>query len=997
MIPVLYAEDAIVLQHDASTDSYSYAFPQNHGLGSLSEAISCKVVEERNGQYELEMEYPVTGKRFSGLKAEALIKAPHDDTKEQEFFRIYKVTKPMNGRVTVYARHFSYYLSKVVVMPFMGNNAALGPAAALRKMCALSMPRHGFTVSSDLTMTTRYEVKEPKTFRSIIGGSQESLIDTFAGEVEWKGSSVRLWVARNMGIDSGVVLKYGKNLTDLKATEDSSGIWTGIFPFWKGQYTSTTGRVTDLVTHADEPLYTDAVDDYVFKMVIPVDLTSEFGPDERVTKEALVEKARAYIQANALNAVPLTIDVSFVPLWQTEEYKSIAALERLKLCDTLTIRHERLGIDYTAKIIKVEYDVLRERYLTMTIGQAGSNFVESVRSAIDNATADVPTMSAMQQAIAHATELIQGGAGGHMVQGLDEDGKPHELYFMDTADVNTAMKVLRINMNGIGFSATGFNGPYHSAWTLDGRFVADYICAGSINASLIDAGVLNASLITAGVLKIIKKDEYGNPILDSQGKEQALLVADADKGELHIMADSFSLTSGETIQSIAASEASGAIQNLTQKQIFDILTNDSQNNGIHLINGVLYLDFSYAEGGTLKLGGENNGRGILQGYQMYGATRWSDNIAHELLLYQIDSGGVHFNAYGMGGYIDWSAGGGIMYGSAAAIRCEVKRFSTDSNNTSKKVYRENQSTTERRVIDFDADFQNNFGNTTFYGLRIFSKNLCLFAPDRLHIMRWRDPDSHSTTGYTWDSLELTDDGFDVFDPMFIQQGGLKILCGAYAEKWKHSWRYIDGSEDVTNREYVLLVPSGKAYIDDIDNENIRSYQLDVNHLHVHKTFYIENLGSGAYSDTTPVLAVNSSTNKVYTVPLLGSSRRYKTVGKQVTAEDIKEAYGINVYMAKYNPGYLAKDDSRVGLEWPMFVVEQMHEHLPIAVDMKDGQCETWNVRVIIPIMFQMIKDQKCILDAQQKVIDKQQRQLNEQQERIDSLEERIARLEEKLQ
>lgn len=551
MIPVLYSENAIVLQHDSATDTYSYSFPTNHGIGSLSDTISCKVTEERNGQYELELEYPVLGKRFSSIVVGALIKAPHDDTKDTEFFRIYKITKPMNGRVTVSARHFSYYLSSVTVLPFSGNDAALGPAAALRKMCARSLPRHGFTVSSDLSMSTRYEVKEPKTFRSIMGGSPESLIETFGGEVEWTGSSVKLWADRNHGIDSGVVLRYGKNLTDLKATQDSSGMWVGILPFWKGQYTSSTGRVTDLITYTDEPVYSEAADSYMFKTVIPVDLTSQFESGERVTKEALALKARAYIAANALEAIPTTIEVSFIPLWQTEEYKEVAALERLKLCDTLTIKHSYLGIDYTAKIIKVEYDVLKERYISMTIGQAKSNFMDSVKSVIAEATAEVPTMSAMQQAISHATELIQGGAGGHMVTGLDEDGKPHELYFMDTDDVNTAMKVLRINMNGIGFSSTGFNGPYHSAWTLDGRFVADYICVGSINASLIDVGELNASLMTTGVLKIIKKDEYGNPVLDEQGNEKCLLYADADKGELHIVADSFSLVSGDTMESIA--------------------------------------------------------------------------------------------------------------------------------------------------------------------------------------------------------------------------------------------------------------------------------------------------------------------------------------------------------------------------------------------------------------------------------------------------------------
>ena len=201
-------------------------------------------------------------------------------------------------------------------------------------MCANSIPRHGFSVSSDMVMTEKFEVKEPKTFRSIIGGSADSLIDKFGGEVEWTGSMVRLWADRNLGVDSGVVLRYGKNLTDLKATADSSSIWTGILPYWKGQYTSSAGRTTDIIVSADEPIYADNVGNFAFRMVIPVDVTSDFESSERVTKETVAQKGQSYVQANALNAVPTTIDVSFIPLWQTEEYKSVAALERLKLCDT---------------------------------------------------------------------------------------------------------------------------------------------------------------------------------------------------------------------------------------------------------------------------------------------------------------------------------------------------------------------------------------------------------------------------------------------------------------------------------------------------------------------------------------------------------------------------------------------------------------------------------------------------------------------------------------
>lgn len=89
-----------------------------------------------------------------------------------------------------------------------------------------------------------------------------------------------------------------------------------------------------------------------------------------------------------------------------------------------------------------------------------------------------------------------------------------------------------------------------------------------------------------------------------------------------------------------------------------------------------------------------------------------------------------------------------------------------------------------------------------------------------------------------------------------------------------------------------------------------------------------------------------------------SSRRYKEVGRKLTSKDIEAAYNVEVRMAKYKKGYLAEDDERCGKYYPMFIAEQVEEFLPDAIDHRDGKTESWNERVMIPIMFQMLKEQK---------------------------------------
>ena len=556
----------------------------SNGIGRLSDAISCTVLEERNGQYELEMEYPVTGIHYNDLAEERIILARHDDTSDTQPFRIYKISRPMKGIVTVNARHISYQLSKVVVLPCTANNCA----GALQEMKQHSQGDNPFTMWTDKNLEAGFKVTVPSTFRSILGGTSGSILDVYGpGEYEWDRFTVKFHAAR--GADTGVTIRYGKNLTDIKKTTDISDLWTGIVPYWSG----TNEADEPIVVVLDDPvIYSPAVNNYSYRLIIPVDFTSSF--QEQPTREQLRAKAEAYVRNNAESRIPESIDISFVALWQTAEYKNVAPLQRLRLCDTVSVYHTGLGIESTGKIVSVTYNVLLERYDKMTIGEARTHLSDAIKAISETATKELPTTSAMQQAIKKATNLITGGHGGHVVLSTNALGQPEEILILDTEEISTAVEVLRINRNGIGFSHNGFNGPFETAWTLDGNFVADFITTGSLNASLIDTGVLNASLITVGLLKDSTNNNYWNMDTGEFRLASTVTVGTADGQSVTVQ------TLSQYIEGIADDAVDAYDEELTQLAVFNKLTNNGETQGIYLENGRLYLNATYIGTGTLS-------------------------------------------------------------------------------------------------------------------------------------------------------------------------------------------------------------------------------------------------------------------------------------------------------------------------------------------------------------------------------------------------------------
>lgn len=456
------------------------AFSDN-GLGALSDAISCTVTEARNGEFELEMEYPIAGIHYGELKNRCIVTAKPNPYADPQPFRIYRITRPLGGKVKVYAQHTSYDLSGVTVEPFSASSAA----GAFSEIESKATGNNGFTFWTDNQDAGNMTVSVPSSVRSILGGTEGSILDTYGGEYEWDGYLVRLWSQR--GQNSGVTIRYGKNLTSLEQDENIAGVATGVYPYWAGEN-------GDLVTLPEKTV--DAPGTYDFEYYIPLDLSGEF--EEQPTVSQLRERAEQYVEDNNIGIPTVSLSVAFQPLDQTEEYKDIALLERVNLCDTVTVEYPELGVSATAKCIKTVYDALKDRYTSIDLGDAKTNMADTIIQQ-QKEIEKVPTSSAMQQAILNATNLITGNKGGYVVlRDTTGDGEPDEILIMDTADIETAQKVWRWNNGGLGYSSTGYNGPYGTAITQDGAIVADYITTGSLNASLIKTGVINADLIKSG-------------------------------------------------------------------------------------------------------------------------------------------------------------------------------------------------------------------------------------------------------------------------------------------------------------------------------------------------------------------------------------------------------------------------------------------------------------------------------------------------------------------
>ena len=221
-----------------------------------------------------------------------------------------------------------------------------------------------FTFNSDMEDASapvyRFELTEPTPMRKTIGGMEGSMLDRFGGELEWTRWVVNLWASR--GSDNGVKIAYTKNLTGLRYDIDLTDMHTGAVAYYdSGTYVEGTVQTVS--------------NDYSFDRVIVLNATSEF--ESAPTQAQLNSYAATYLTNNPPTP-SVSVDVEFVPLWQTEEYKEFYGLEHVGLCDTVEVIYPPLNIDVKAKVVKTVYNVLADRYDALTISTIKQTLADTI-------------------------------------------------------------------------------------------------------------------------------------------------------------------------------------------------------------------------------------------------------------------------------------------------------------------------------------------------------------------------------------------------------------------------------------------------------------------------------------------------------------------------------------------------------------------------------------------------------------------------------------------
>ncbi len=462
----------------------------HNGIGILDNNIYEAEIEEiLNGVYTLRFKYPLFAPHGLEIDGQYLIKAPTPDG--NQLFRVAN-PHPTNGELQVFCYHIFYDLTDNFIEDTnIVDKTGVSAIAQIKNNLQYTTK---FDFFSDITKVNNSRLVRKNPVEVLLDNGQDnSFLNRWGGELLRDNFNVRMLNAR--GLDRGVVIQHKKDLLGYEADIDWQSPITKIMPQGANELLLPEKYVTS-------PLVNKYVNPKIRKIEFPnvKAKVGEYANDEdAIPLPEALDKLRA--EAKAMFEVqhvdqPLAIyKIKFQELSQTEEYKDFAVMQRVYMGDTVTVQHLDEGIDVKAKVVSYKYDPLNKEYTDITIGNYKQSFAD-VGNKVDKLKEDVDNMesSFLDKAKKSATDLINSGFGGHVRI------YPERILIMDTNKESTAQKVWQWNINGLGYSKTGINGPYGLAMTMDGRIVADFITAGTINAALAEIINIKAESIVSGKL-----------------------------------------------------------------------------------------------------------------------------------------------------------------------------------------------------------------------------------------------------------------------------------------------------------------------------------------------------------------------------------------------------------------------------------------------------------------------------------------------------------------
>ncbi|MGE7886517.1 phage tail spike protein [Bacillus cereus] len=457
----------------------------HNGIGVLDKHIySATVEEELNGLFVFNFNYPLFAPYGTKIDGMSIIKVPTPDG--DQLFRVV-TPKVSMGEIKAVCYHIFYDLTEnliedIFIQPTNGS-------AAMARLSSGCQYKHPFTFYSDVTNISTARIVRKNPVEAMLDTSQDnSFVNRWGGELKRDNFDVKMLKSR--GDNRGVVIRHKKDLLGYEGSVD-----------WKSPTTRIMPQGFDGLLLPEKYVDSPLINKYPYPRIRVIEfnhIKAAIGknandedalPLEEAYKK-LRQAAKDMFDTQMVDQPKATYKVEFQELSQTEEYKEYKILQRVWMGDIVTVKHEEDGIDIQAKVIAYKYDPIKKEYINVTIGNFKESFTD-VTGKVDQIQQDLSNMpgSLLGAAKENATKLINSGFGGNVRV------YPDRILIMDTKNEMTASKVWQWNINGLGYSSNGVNGPYEIAMTSDGRIVADFITTGVLNGNLIRGGEITGTTL----------------------------------------------------------------------------------------------------------------------------------------------------------------------------------------------------------------------------------------------------------------------------------------------------------------------------------------------------------------------------------------------------------------------------------------------------------------------------------------------------------------------
>lgn len=446
-------------------------------LGALSDWLTATVSNKLNGAEIFQGTYPISGTNADLIIEGRIIQCYVDENRAKQRLRIYYAkTSVIGNTIEVKAEPIFNDIRKSVLNKYDSGTGKITASQAWQNAKVLAKPVIPSQFSFISLVDTLANVKiEKVNFLEFFGGKEGSILDRFHGEFLKDNNTLRH--EKRLGTDHRIKAIYTKNLTGLDLEIDAQSVLVGVYPFISS---SSEGEVE--ITLPEEVIFTDYAEDYPAGYVSFVDFK-----DKATDVATLREAAKEWLKTNIDKQKPqVSGSIELVPLRHQRGYEKFVDLEKVSMGDGVDVYHPQLKVNMSARIVEYTFNVLTNSYDKLVVGNVKTNFLENTENNVSNLINDAidqlkngsEISDLINDIVDHQTDLITGNSYGYVL--LDPKNGPSRILVMDTPDKNTAKNVLQINQKGIGFSQTGIDGKYTTAWTLDGGFNASFITAGEI-------------------------------------------------------------------------------------------------------------------------------------------------------------------------------------------------------------------------------------------------------------------------------------------------------------------------------------------------------------------------------------------------------------------------------------------------------------------------------------------------------------------------------------